>query len=203
MRKLLVFAVLTAVFLVLVAGPAAAQGSGSDDSVLVRVNGDVDVPADERHGVVVIVDGDLVFESTATTIVVVNGRADLVGATVETLVVVDGIANLGAGTLVTGDVHLVESDIIRDPTATVEGSIESGAGVGFSRGFWVIGFLFMLGWAVMTVLAGLVLFVGFAIWILPKIVRAVAALLRTIRGWFGGSPAPAAPDDPAPPAPTA
>jgi len=156
-RKLLVFAVLTAVFLVLVAGPAAAQGSGSDDSVLVRVNGDVDVPADERHGVVVIVDGDLVFESTATTIVVVNGRADLVGATVETLVVVDGIANLGAGTLVTGDVHLVESDIIRDPTATVEGSIESGAGVGFSRGFWVIGFLFMLGWAVMTVLAGLVL----------------------------------------------
>jgi len=52
-------------------------------------------------------------------------------------------------------------------------------------------------------LAGLVLFVGFAIWILPKIVRAVAALLRTIRGWFGGSPAPAAPDDPAPPAPTA
>jgi len=49
-------------------------------------------------------------------------------------------------------------------------------------------------------LVGLAIFVLFAIWLLPKIARAVAAMFRTIRGWFRG---PAAPDDPAPPTPSA
>ncbi len=156
MRKPLVLTLVAALLLVLVAAPAVAEGTDSDDSVLVRVDGDVTVPAGEAHGIVVVIDGDLDFEGTATTIVVVSGKADLVGATVETLVVVDGVADLGADTRVTGDVHLIESDIFRSPTATVEGSIESGTG-DFSRGFWLLGFLFMLGWAVMTILAGLVL----------------------------------------------
>jgi hypothetical protein len=156
MRKLPVLAVFAALFLLVLASPAAAQGATDDESVLVRVNGDVTIPAGEAHGVVVVVEGDLDFEGTATTVVVISGRADLVGATVETLVVVDGAANLGAGTRVTGDVHLVESDIVRDPSATVAGSIESGTG-DFARGFWIIGFVFMLGWAVMVVLAALAL----------------------------------------------
>jgi len=155
MRKPLVLAAVVAVLLAFMAGPAAAQGA-AEDSVLVRVNGDVTVPAEESHGVVVVVNGDLEIEGTATTVVVVSGRAALVGATVETLVVVDGTADLGAGTRVTGDVHLVESDIIRDPSATVVGSIDRSTG-DFSRGFWIVGFLFMLGWVIMTVLAALVL----------------------------------------------
>ncbi len=155
MRKALVFAVLTAFLLALMAGPAAAQ-SADDEGVLIRLGGDAAVPADETLGVVVVVGGDLDFEGTATTVVVVDGRADLIGATIETLVVVDGTANLGADTLVTGDIRLVESDIIRDPSATVEGSIETGTG-DFTRGFWILGVLFMIGWAVMTILAALAL----------------------------------------------
>lgn len=50
-------------------------------------------------------------------------------------------------------------------------------------------------------LVALVVFVLFAIWLLPKIARAVAAMFRTIRGWLGG-PAPAS-DDAAPPPPSA
>lgn len=157
MRKIRVLVVLTAVLLLtLLAGPAAAQSANDDEGVLVRVNGDATVPAGEELGVVVVVEGDLEIEGTATTVVVVNGRADLVGATVETLVVVDGTADLGAGTRVTGDVHLVESNIIRDPSATVDGSIESGTG-DFTRGFWIVGFIFMLGWAIMIILAALLL----------------------------------------------
>lgn len=153
MRKTLVLAVLTALLLALMAGPAAAQ-STDDEGVLVRVNGDVTVPAEETLGVVVVVEGNLDVEGTVTTVVVVSGTADLIGATVETLVVVDGTANLGAGTRVTGDVHLVESELTRDPSATIEGSIERGTG-DFGRGFWILGVMFMLGWAVMTVLAAL------------------------------------------------
>ena len=157
MRKPLILAVLTALLLILTAGPALAQGSNTDgESVLVRVNGDVTVPSGEQHGVVVVVEGDLDFEGTANTIVVVSGRADLDGATVETLVVVDGSADLGADTTITGDLHLVESDLTRAASATVEGSIERGTG-DFSQGFWIVGALFMLGWSIMTVLAALVL----------------------------------------------
>lgn len=47
-------------------------------------------------------------------------------------------------------------------------------------------------------LVALVVFLLFAIWLLPKIARAVAAMARTIRGWFSGPTS--APDDPAPPA---
>jgi hypothetical protein len=148
-------AVLTAFFLSLMAGPAAAQGA-DEEGVLVRVNGEAAVPADENLGVVVVVDGDLVMEGTATTVVVVNGRAELRGATVETLVVVNGTASLGAGSRVTGDVRLVESNMTRDPSVAIEGSIVSGTG-DFTRGFWLLGVLFMIGWAVLTILAALAL----------------------------------------------
>ncbi|MGI9616431.1 MAG: hypothetical protein ACR2QO_26180 [Acidimicrobiales bacterium] len=156
MPKSIVLAVLTALFLLLGSSPAAAQSSSDDGSVLVRVNGDVTIPDDETHGLVLVVDGDLDIAGTATTVVVISGRANLAGATVETLVVVDGVAELGAATRITGDVRLVESAIVRDPSATVEGSIETGTG-DFTRGFWLIGFLFMIGWAVMMLLASLLL----------------------------------------------
>lgn len=156
MRETSLFTVVVAVLVLVLATPVAAQGSSDDESVLVRVNGDVTVPAGESHGVVVVIDGNLVVEGSATTVVVVSGRADLEAATVETLVVVDGVAELGPGTRVTGDVHLIESDIVRDPDAIVDGSIESGTG-DFSRGFWIVGVMFMIGWAIMTVIAALAL----------------------------------------------
>jgi len=156
MRKLIPLAALAALLLALLAGPASAQSSGGDESFLLRIGGDATVLAGESHGTVVIVDGDLDVEGTATTVVVVSGRAELENATVETLVVVDGVARLGAGVRVTGDVHLVNSDLIRDPSATVDGTVETGTG-DFAEGFWVVGILFMIGWAVMTIVAALAL----------------------------------------------
>ena len=114
------------------------------------------VPVGEAYGLIVVIDGNLEFAGSAETIVVINGTADLSAATVETVVVVDGVADLGAETKVTGDIHLIESDIVQAPSATVEGSIQSGPG-DFTEGFWLLGFLFMLGWAVVMVLAALIL----------------------------------------------
>ena len=141
----------------LLAGPAAAQSAGSDEGALVRVNGNIVVPAGEVHGLVVVIDGDLQFDGTATTVVVINGDAELTGATVTDIVVVSGTANLGAGTVISGDVHLVDTTLTQDPTATVEGTINDGAGDEFTSGFWVLGLLFMIGWALLTLLAGLLL----------------------------------------------
>ncbi len=150
---------LLAVFLVMaiLAAPAAAQTAGDGESVLVRVSGDLVVPAGEDNGLVVVVEGDLDFQGTATTVVVVNGNADFTDATLETLIVISGSANLGADTVVTGDVQLVDSDLTQDPTATVEGSVNRGVGSEIASGFWVVGFLFMIGWAILVVLAGLLM----------------------------------------------
>lgn len=157
MRRPLVLLTLIVLLTALLAGPAAAQSDSSDEGVLVRVSGDVVVPTGDVHGVVVVVDGNLDFDGTATTIVVVNGDAVLTGATVEELVVVAGSVNLGPGTTVTGDVHLVDTTLTQDTTATVEGTINRDAGDGFSGGFWVLGLIFMIGWAILVLLGGLVL----------------------------------------------
>ncbi len=157
MRKSLLSLVLVTLLLGLVAAPAAAQTSDPDESVLVRINGDVSVPAGDAQGVVVVVDGNLDLEGTATTVVVVNGTANLTGATLTTLVVISGEAILGPETTVTGDVRLIDSPLTQDTTAVVEGDISKGARTEFLDGFWIIGLLFMIGWAILVLLAGLLL----------------------------------------------
>lgn len=157
MRKL-IFLFLAPLLTLLLAGPAVAQTAAVDDeSVMLRINGDVTVPAGEDHGVVVVIEGDLRFDGTADTVVVINGDAELVGASLETLVVISGSAVLGPDTTVTGDVRLIDSTLTRDGSATVEGDVTRGAGSDVFSGFWIIGLLFMIGWTILVVLAGLVL----------------------------------------------
>lgn len=177
MRKPLLLVTLTVLFSTLLAGPAAAQSNADDDGVLLRINGNVTVEPGAVHGLVVVIDGNLDFDGTATTVVVVNGDVVLNGATVEELVVVSGTASLGPGTVVTGDVHLVDTALTQDPMATVEGSINEDADVGFSDGFWVLGLIFMIGWAILVLLSGLVL-AGIA----PDLARRAG---RTITGDLG------------------
>jgi len=157
MRKVLFLLLATLTFTTLLAVPAAAQNGGGNDSVLVRVNGNVSVPDGESHGVVVVVNGDLRFRGDANTVVVVEGNADLVGASIETLVVVSGTANLGADTVVSGDVYAVDTSVSRDPSATVQGTIQESVGWEVASGFWILGVLFLIGWAVLVMLGGLVL----------------------------------------------
>ena len=157
MRKPFVLLVLAALFVALLAGPVAAQSNNADEGVLLRINGNVAVESGAVHGVVVVIDGNLDFDGIATTIVVVNGDAVLTGATVEDLVVVSGTAELGPGTVVTGDVHLADTTLTQDPTATVEGTIDRNAGAGFASGFWFLGLLFVIGWAILVLVGGLVL----------------------------------------------
>ncbi len=157
MRKPVLFLALTMLCAGLLAGPAAAQSDTGDEGVLLRINGDVTVAEGVVHGLVVVIDGNLDFDGTADTIVVINGDAVLTGATVDELVVVSGTADLGPGTVITGDVNLVDTTLTRDPTATVEGTIDRSAGDGLALGFWLLGLLFMIGWAILVLLSGLVL----------------------------------------------
>lgn len=156
MRHSIIHPALIALALLLaVATPAAAQTDTVSDGLLVRVSGDATVHADDELATVVV-DGNLDMAGTATTIVVVNGTATLTEATADTLVVINGTAELGTGSTVTGDVQLLNSDLHQAPDATVGGEIRNDAEQ-FFAGFRLVGLLFMAGWAVLTVLAALVL----------------------------------------------
>ena len=157
MRKPFILLALIVLLTAVLAGPAAAQSSSADEGVLVRINGDVAVEAADVHGVIVVVDGNLDLDGTATTVVVVNGDTVLTGATVEELVVVSGTATLGPGTVVTGDVNLIDSTLNQDASATVEGTINNETGEAFTAGFWFLGLMFMIGWAILVLLSGLFL----------------------------------------------
>ena len=76
----------------LAAGPVTSTGS-----VIVSVQGTVDVPAGSNPETVVVVDGTATISGDADTVVVAGGTATLTGATVDSLVVIDGRADLQAG----------------------------------------------------------------------------------------------------------
>lgn len=138
-------------------GQTTTETTGTGDSVMIHVAGDVSIPAGERYGAVIVISGDLQLEADADTVVVVDGTADLQGVTIDTLVVVSGDAVLGAGTRVQGDVFLTDADLQQDAGATVEGTVNRDAGAAIGRGFWVFGLLLTMGWALLTLLGALVL----------------------------------------------
>jgi hypothetical protein len=109
--------ILLAIFapVALAAGPVTATGS-----VLVSVNGTLDVPSGSVVDTVVVVDGSATIAGSVDTVVVFDGTATFTGATVNDLVVIDGRADLQAGTTV-GDVSTMRSQVVRDATATISG----------------------------------------------------------------------------------
>lgn len=179
-RLLLILFVVAAALLLVGATPAAAATVDNDDGgVMVRLGGDATVTADDDVALVVVVGGDLDLTGPAETVVVVDGTARLDGATVDELVVVSGTAILGPDTTVSGDVNLVDSTIEQDPSAVVEGDIDTDPSFALTSGLWVVSFIIAIGWAILLVLAGLALAA-----VAPRLARGAG---RTATGELGRS----------------
>jgi hypothetical protein len=142
--------------------PVAIAADGTElphtGRVLISVQGDATLPAGEQADVVVVVQGDATIDGVVNTLVVVDGTATLTGATVETMVVVRGSAMLHEGTHILGDVRTFDASV-QNMGATIDGQV-----TGMERDFVNVGlvltplfFLFWLGLAVSSLLAGLVL----------------------------------------------
>ena len=124
MRRLFAVAASVAILLALFAPAAlAAEPAPATGSVIVSVNGSLDVPADQHVDAVVVIDGTARISGIVDTVVVAGGTATLADATVGTLVVVDGSANLGAGTTVSGDVRTLRGTVTQESGAMVRGSV--------------------------------------------------------------------------------
>jgi len=145
--------------LLIIAAPAvlADEGQAYGERVLISINGNLAVAADDQADVVVVVNGDALIEGDAETITVVNGTATLRGASVQTLTIVNGTANLEAGTTITADVMELNSTINRADGVTVGGSVRSLAEsfAGFALFLGLAAIVFWIGTVLAALVAGL------------------------------------------------
>jgi len=148
-----------------------------DSGFLMQVHGNVNVPAGERQGVVIVARGDARLGGHVTALMVIEGDAIIDGGTVGDLSVVRGAARLLNGAVVTGDVHLVDAAIDVSPDSRVAGTIDRGMRSRLSTG--LVGFTALLG---LGVLAAMVLGGIIAAMIAPDQVTATGSLMRAEAG---------------------
>ena len=178
MKRLLL--ILTTVALVMgLAAPAvlAAEPSASHrGQVLIAFNGNVTVQSGDQADAVLVTGGTATILGHVDSLVVLNGSAVLQGATVRDVFVTGGTVTLGAGTTVTGDVRTINATVTQDPSAVVGGSVRAADAdvVGFAWAIVPAIILLMLGFALVTIVAGLAL-AGLA----SRQVRSAEALIRT------------------------
>lgn len=126
MKRFLAMAASVALLLTLGAPAALAAGPEPNNrSVLLSVNGVVDVAAGEHVDALVVIDGTARVSGDVRTVVVLGGSATLTGATAESVVVVDGSVDLQGGTTVSGDVRTIGGTVTQEPGATVGGTVRS------------------------------------------------------------------------------
>jgi hypothetical protein len=157
---------------VLAADPATSHGG----RVLIAINGDVTVAADEQADAVLVTGGTATILGQVDNVAVLDGSAVLQGATVDNVFVARGDVTIGAGTTVTGDVRTVSATVTQNPSAVVHGSVRAADSdvVAFAWALVPAIILLVLGFALVTIVAGMAL-AGLA----SRQVRSAEALLRT------------------------
>ena len=161
MKRMIVF--LAAVALALgLAAPAVLAAQPTFDhtgTVLMAFNGDVTVPAGDVADAVFVTGGTATIHGTVESVVVIDGTAVLEGAAVQSVVVTGGSVSVDAASTVSGDVRTLGATATIDPAATIGGTVSSletdliAAGAVLAPAI----VLFMLGLALVTIVAGLAL----------------------------------------------
>ena len=153
----------------------AAEEMAHTGRVLISTGGDVTLPAGERADVVLVTNGTAHIGGDANTVVIIDGGADLTGATVETIVVVRGSVVVDGSSTVLGDVMTLDATTTIDPTAAIGGQIRDIApdiaGIGFVLGPALV--LLYVGFALASIAAA-VLMAGLA----ARQVRRAEMLIR-------------------------
>ena len=150
---------LAAAFLILAPVALAADPATEQGRVLISVRGDVTLPAGETADTIVVVDGAATIAGDVGTLVVVDGSATLEGAQAATIWAVRSDVELLPGTVVTGEVMTLDSAVHQVGDAAVQGGVTDAAGRLFAIGAVLAPafILFWLGFALATIVAGLLL----------------------------------------------
>ena len=150
----MVIALLLLAPVVLAANPLPHTGR-----VLLSAGGDITLPAGEHADAVIVINGTATIMGEANTVVAIDGAANLVGARTESIVAVRSPIELGAGTVVQGDVMTLDSLVHQTGNAEVTGEVKDLAG--YLLGFGVILapalVLLVIGFGLAGIVAGLLL----------------------------------------------
>lgn len=159
---------LLAALAVLVIAAMPCYGAPPEDSEGFRllIGDDAVVAPGESVGTVIVVDGDLDVNGSVDMVIVVNGTARIADARIGELVVVNGQADLGRNAVVDGSVQLVQSVLLRDPEATIAGSIRDETSFSFGAGLGAVGILFGIGYSLALLIAA-ALFAA----VMPRVAR--------------------------------
>jgi hypothetical protein len=153
----------------------AAEEAPHSGRILVSTQGDITLPVGEQADLVLVTNGTAHIAGDANTVVVIDGVAELTGATVETVVVIRGDASIDGSSSVMGDVMTLDATVSVDPGAAMSGQVRDLApdiaGIGFVLGPAIV--LLYLGFALAAIAAGLLL-AGLA----ARQVRSAEALIR-------------------------
>jgi hypothetical protein len=136
---------------------ALAQGSTTNDDVLMRVNGPISVGANETAGTVVVISDNADISGIVKhDLVVVDGNATVSGTIEGTVTVVSGTLNLQPAARVAGDVNLVRSDMTRASGATIEGSITRSSFDWSGWNFLIFSVYLWISFTIAIIIAGLI-----------------------------------------------
>lgn len=156
MKRVLVF---TAVFFGLLFSlvPGAALAEDGDEGFILRIDGDLVVPAGQTVASVVVISGNVRVEGAISeSLTVIEGNAVIAGSVDGELTVINGKLEL-LGSSRVENVNLVSSDLIREGGATVLGDINERENF-FFRGAWaVFSVLLWLGFTVTVLVTGVIL----------------------------------------------
>lgn len=153
----------------------AAEEMPHSGRILISTQGDITLPAGEQADLVMVTNGTAHIAGDANTVVVIDGVADLTGATAETVVLIRGEAALDGSSSVLGDIMTLDATVSADPAASIGGRIRDLApeiaGIGFVLGSALV--VLYLGFALAAIAAALLL-AGLA----ARQVRSAEALIR-------------------------
>jgi hypothetical protein len=124
MKRLLGLAGLLLLLLTALAPAAlAAEPLSHSGRVLISTQGDVTIPEGDEADVVLVVEGTADVRGVVNTLVVIEGAANLTGATVETVVAVRSSIEVDGATVVFGEVQTLDSLVHQNGNPDIHGGI--------------------------------------------------------------------------------
>ena len=149
-RLLAIASAMVLALLFLVPVTLAAEPSGRGEHVVITSGADITLPADQSVDLFIVYDGTAQIEGHASTIMVVNGVANLVGGSADGVIAIESQVTLDDGSHVAGDIRAIDSTVDGTTAATVGGTVRA------------FGPYMFLGWRYLGV-AVLLVYVAFAV----------------------------------------